>query len=107
MDQKTHFKLFLETPDDPVDPKLGQSLDFTNILKFDTGIFEILIFSPVWGVRRPKFHRFLKNHPKFDLLIHQKCLKIKKIKNPSDNFLGIDKMKGLTKFGVHWATWCL
>ena len=31
MDQKTHFKLFLETPDDPVDPKLGQSLDFTNI----------------------------------------------------------------------------
>ena len=31
MDQKTHFKLFLEAPDDPVDPKLSQSLDFTNI----------------------------------------------------------------------------
>lgn len=49
MDQKTHFKLFLETPDDPVDPKLGQSLDFTNIYKSILGIFEILIFSRFWG----------------------------------------------------------
>ena len=30
MDQKKQFKLFLETPDYPVDPKHSQSLDFTN-----------------------------------------------------------------------------
>ena len=60
MDQKTHFKLFLETPDDPVDPKLGQSLDFTNIYKSISGIFEILIFSHVLGSERANFGQFFK-----------------------------------------------
>ena len=61
MDQKTHFKLFLETPDDPVDPKFGQSLDFSNIYKIFTGIFEILIFSQVWGSERADFGHFIKS----------------------------------------------
>ena len=60
MDQKTHFKLFLETPDDPVDPKLGQSLDFTNIYKSILGIFEIVIFSHFMRSERADFGQFFK-----------------------------------------------
>ena len=66
MDQKTHFKLFLETPDDPVDPKLGQSLDFTNILKFDTGFLKFRFLAVFGGLKEPIlafFSKFRKNWP--------------------------------------------
>ena len=55
------FKLFLETPGGPMDPKLAQSLYFTNTQEVDRGIFEIFILRNFWGKKTKFSATFEKN----------------------------------------------